>query len=157
MKEKTMFGDINVELQWISANQFYKLGRVAITSCFSLPIKDNSILMTLNPRGWDFIGGHTENNETPFTTMYRESKEEASIEIIGSTFLGAIEVINPEWNKSSPYPKTAYQLFYLSNQFILNDFDDSFECEDRKFIPLLEIENKHHNLLETHKELLKHI
>jgi 8-oxo-dGTP diphosphatase len=155
MIEKTNFGDISVELKWIPIEDFFKLGEVHISSCFSIPIMQDQVLMTLNPRGWDFIGGHTENNETPFDTMVRESVEEASIKIIDSNILGAIEVVNPDWNENSPYPKTSYQLFYSVTRFNLEDFDDSHECSDRQFFELNEIEEKHHNLLSTHKEILK--
>lgn len=155
MIEKTKFGDINVELEWIPTKDFFKLGKVAVTSCFSLPVLEDQLLMTLNPRGWDFIGGHTENNESPFETMYREAEEESAITVVGSEFIGAIKVFNPNWNDKSPYPETAYQLFYLSRKFLVNEFDRSFECEDRKFININDIPTKHHNLLDTHKEILK--
>lgn len=159
MIEKTKFGDIEVYLKWINEIDFFKLRTKNVTSCFILPkLKGcTSFVFTKNPRGIDFIGGHLENNETPYETMTREAQEEASISVNSAKFLGAIEVFNPDWKEGDTYPEKGYQLFYVSEDFKMFDFVESHECEYRVILDISEIEDNHHNLLDVHKEILKAI
>lgn len=163
MKEMVVWGNEKVELTWLTDIEFFKTKSKAVTSCFIIPkeASSQSILMTKNGRGLDFIGGHVENNETPFEALQREALEEAGVKINKSKFIGAIHVFNPNWTKESKYPKSAYQLFYLSNElngFDLEDFNGvDYECTERRFVDLSEVEKEHHNLLQVHKEMLKNI
>lgn len=151
--EKANFNGTNVLLRVLDLNTFFKLGKVPVTSVFSLPIKDNKIFLTLNPRGWDFIGGHVENNETPYEAMLRESIEEGAVEVFSSNIVGVIEIFNPEWNENSKYPKTAYQIFYKTENFKINNF----ECIDCQFFEINELQKVHHSLLKSHEKILSFI
>lgn len=159
MKEKVFFGKTEVILTWIDNYSFFKLGHVAISSCFVIPklFSCSTIILTKNNRGIDFIGGHVEKNEKPYSAMIREAKEEASITVLSSVFLGAIEVFNPNWKAHDKYPETSYQLFYLTEDYTIDDFVQTHECSERVFVDLSEVESKHHLLLETHKTILKNI
>lgn len=153
--EKVNFNGIDVLLRVIDINTFFSLGKVPVTSVFCLPVKDNKIFLTRNPRGWDFIGGHVENNESPYYAMLREAMEEGSVEVFSSKILGIIEVFNPEWNKDSKYPETAYQIFYKTENFKLHDFKGDFECVECDFFCINELNEIHHSLLESHKKLIE--
>ncbi len=155
--EKVNFGETEVELKVFNKKDFLKLGRVHVSACFSFPVKNNSLLLTKNPRGWDFLGGHTEDGESPYQTMIRESYEEAGIQINEAEVIGAIEVHHPQWTENSKYPKTSYHVFYKTDNYEVLEFNKEFECEDRHFFYLVAIEEKHHNLLNSHKELLSFI
>lgn len=163
MIEKVNWNGKELILNWLSADEFFKTQSKNVTSCFLIakyPSAPTSILMTKNPRGLDFIGGHLEDNETPFETVKREAMEEAGIDLHKSRLLGAIHVFDNEWTKESKYPESAYQLFYLSDTFDgfnLLSFKGEHECSERLWVDLSDIEKEHHNLLKVHKEMLKSI
>ena len=154
MLEKAQFGDTEVRLRVLSLEEFYKLGKQTITSVFCLPVKSDKLLLTLNPRGWDFIGGHVEEGETSYKALLRESLEEGAVKVNQAKVLGLIEVFNSNWKEEDKYPETAYQVFYKTEDFNLGEFKLEHECLDCDFINISELDNKHHNLLQVHKQLI---
>jgi 8-oxo-dGTP diphosphatase len=51
--------------------------------------EDKKWLMVKNKfRSWEFPGGHSENNETPFETAKREAFEEAGVDIKNMQYVG---------------------------------------------------------------------
>lgn len=154
--EKTHFGNTEVHLTVLCSDAANHLNTELVTSCFVLAFnEEQELCVTVNPRGLDFVGGHVEDNETPYETMVREAKEEASIDVNDHILIGAIKVFHPNWNESIKYPETGYQLFYLSKDFDVKEFDDSFECSERDFVTIDEFKKRHHNLLDSHKEILE--
>lgn len=154
MSEETYFGGCKVVLDWLTAEEFLALNTKSVTSCFLLPKKEDKIGVTLNPRGVDFIGGHLEE-ESPYDCMVRETLEESSIKVKSAKFLGAIQVVHPEWNESITYPETGYQLFYVSEDYEVLSFKETHECTGRDFLSLEDIKSQHHNLLSVHIQALE--
>ena len=89
--------------------------------------------------------------------MKRESLEEAGIRVNQAELLAAVKVFNPSWREGDNYPETSYHLFYKTEDYEILEFNSDFECEDRNFFELFNLEDNHHNLLESHKEILKQL
>ncbi|WP_342575990.1 NUDIX domain-containing protein [Solibacillus sp. FSL K6-1781] len=101
--------------------------------CFQ---EDQLLLVDLKDRGWDFPGGHIEQEETPEECFKREALEEGYIEgeceLLGHIIVDHCE--NPMWTEGSPYPKIGYQVFYKMNITKLLPFEGKYESTRRIFI-----------------------
>jgi 8-oxo-dGTP diphosphatase len=154
--EKVMFGNGEVILNVLDKNQFLEIDNPIVTSVHALFIKNKELLMTVNPRGVDIIGGHVEKNETIEQTLIRESYEEGYVVPLDYQIIGAIEV-NNQFNPlaiEKGYPLIGYQVFFKVSKFKLEAFKANFECIDRTWIHFDEIKNKHHKWLNSHQEIL---
>lgn len=156
MEEKTKFGNGIVYLSILTPEEYKNIGNPLATSVHGFPIKNNSVLFTLNPRGIDIIGGHVENGESNDIALIRECMEEGCIKPISYQIAGAIKIDNrenPEAIKKG-YPLIGYQLFYVINDFEEFDFKQECECIGRIFVDKESVRESHHNWLNVHQILL---
>ncbi|KMM38461.1 NUDIX hydrolase [Guptibacillus hwajinpoensis] len=128
-----------------------------ITSVHGLCFKDDKLLLVnLNHRGWDFPGGHIEDEETPAECLKREAYEEGYV-TGESHLLGRIVVDhseNPTWHENSQYPKIGYQVFYRMDIDKLYEFEAKYESGERILIHPSEVIDYYHNWNELYQEIL---
>ncbi|WP_328587729.1 NUDIX domain-containing protein [Alteribacter lacisalsi] len=118
--------------------------------------KERLLVVKLTHRGWDFPGGHVEQDETPETAFRREAAEEGGVK--GTCrLLGAVEVDhreNANWESGGPYPEIGYQLFYRMQITEVLPFRAAFESEQRAFVSPAEAARRHHNWLPIYDAIL---
>lgn len=149
------WGEAKVKLTWKIDKKLPP--RELITSVHGFCFKDNKLLLVkLNHRGWDFLGGHIEE-ETPEECIEREAYEEGYV--TGSfLLLGHITVDhneNSNWNENSPYPKVGYQVFYRMDIDKLHDFKAKYESSERILINPSEAKEYYHEWNELYQEILE--
>lgn len=129
------WGESTVQLTWKSGDDYFT--KSLITSVHGICFYQHKLLLVnLNDRGWDVLGGHIELDETPIECMNREAMEEGYVEG-RSHLLGYIiedHHENPNWNEDSPYPKVGYQLFYRMDIEKIHPFIGENEVSERLFI-----------------------
>lgn len=159
MEEKTFYGDNVVYLSCIPSDKAQNIDKTLVSSVHCFPVKNDSILFTINPRGIDIIGGHVESSETPEQAMIREAMEEGCIEISNMKLLGAIQVDNRDNPKAIElgYAPIGYQLFYIVENFKELPFVVEHECSGRQYVKINEISQKHHKWLNVHENLVNAI
>ncbi|MBU4443681.1 NUDIX domain-containing protein [bacterium] len=116
-------------------------------SVCGLYIRDNSILLTNNHRGWDLTGGHIEVGESIEETLAREMLEEGGVIISDSRLIGykLVKYQPNTLNKTTgaSYPSMALIPFFL----VQTDKDlvavDGDECTEARFFKFgsKEVEN----------------
>lgn len=150
------WGEATVKLTW-EANKSLPNNRL-ITSvhgfCF---YEDQLLLVDLNHRGWDFPGGHIEENETPEECFHREAMEEGYVSG-SSRLLGYIEVDhteNPVWDEGGKYPKVGYQVFYRMDIETLHPFEAEYESAQRILIPIHEVAAYYPKWNKLYQEILQ--
>ncbi|PLR74755.1 NUDIX domain-containing protein [Bacillus sp. UMB0728] len=129
------WGDARIKLSWTKSSSLPPLNRITSIHSFCF-YNDRLLLVNLNERGWDFPGGHLEENETTEECCKREAWEEGYIEG-NCTLLGYITVSheeNPLWNESSPYPKIGFQVIYIMEIEQLHPFEGKYESAERMLI-----------------------
>ncbi|MGE6486799.1 NUDIX domain-containing protein [Paenisporosarcina sp. NPDC076898] len=134
------WGKSRIKLTWTSS---YKLPQPElITSVHAICFHQEKLLLVdIKNRGWNFPGGHIEQNESPLECVKREVMEEACVEG-DCTYLGYVEVNhseNPSWNSNSPYPLIGYQVMYRMDITRILPFDAIFESAQRIFIQPFEV------------------
>ncbi len=113
---KTIFvnwGGHNVKLTWHP--QMNLNHTKTVTSVHAICIQEGKVLLAhIKNRGFNFPGGHLENEESNEDAVVREVYEEAYVR--GTIkYIGAIEVSheeNPQYDPNGKYPLIAYQAFY---------------------------------------------
>lgn len=156
-EEKTYYGGNIVYLKFIEAKEYLNIPDRKPSSVHIFPIKDDQVLLTINPRGSDIIGGHIEKGESIIEALKRESMEEACIILNDYDLIGAIRVDNRDNPKAieQGYPAIGYQLFYKSDNFKMLDFVQTHECTGREYVKIDELKNKHHKWLNTHEQIIE--
>ncbi|MEI5906962.1 NUDIX domain-containing protein [Bacillus spongiae] len=149
------WGKAKVKLTWIPDKKIPP--RELITSVHGFCFKDDKLLLVnLNHRGWDFPGGHIEEEETPEECLKREVYEEGyvtgSCSLLGHIIVDHNE--NPEWNENSPYPKVGYQVFYRMNIDQFHHFKAINESAERVLINPSEVTKTYHDWNELYQEIL---
>jgi len=149
------WGDEKIKLTWKPDGQLPS--RNLITSVHGFCFKDDKLLLVkLNNRGWDFPGGHIENDETPEACIKREAYEEGFVS--GSCLLLGYIIVdhseNPKWNNRSPYPKIGYQVFYRMDIDQVFEFEGIYESSERIFINPNEITQYYHDWNNIYQEIL---
>jgi len=159
MEEKALYGNGIVYLKFINESELKKLGDVKASSVHCFPIKDEDILLTVNHRGIDIIGGHIEKGELPEMALRRECMEEACILPIEYKLIGAIQVDNRDFPEAleKGYPLIGYQLFYAVTKFDTYKFEAHHECTDRVYINHKDLKNEHHSWLNVHDQLIDEV
>ncbi|AQQ55550.1 NUDIX hydrolase [Planococcus lenghuensis] len=134
------WGEATVKLSWESNNVLPDYGLITSVHGFCF-YEDQLLLVDLNHRGWDFPGGHIEENETPEGCFQREAMEEGYVsghcQLLGHIVVDHTE--NPIWDENGKYPKIGCQVFYRMNIEKLHSFKAEHESAQRIFIPLNEI------------------
>ncbi len=157
IQEKTIYGEGEVTLTFLTPKEWESLGSPEATSVHGFPLSDNKVLFTVNPRGIDIIGGHVEAGETGEQAFIRESLEEASIVPTKYEIVGVIQVDNKNNPKAleKGYPLLGYQLFYKVTEFINLPFKATNECTDRKWVNKENVQELHHKWLKTHQAIIE--
>ncbi len=149
------WGEAKVKLTWRPVKKIPP--RELITSVHGFCFKDDKLLLVnLNHRGWDFPGGHIEDEETPEECLKREAYEEGyvtgSCSLLGHIIVDHSE--NPEWNENSPYPKVGYQVFYRMDIDQFHDFKAKYESAERILINPSDVMETYHDWNELYQEIL---
>ncbi|KMM37959.1 NUDIX hydrolase [Guptibacillus hwajinpoensis] len=149
------WGEAKVKLRWDPDLRLPP--KELITSVHGFCFKDDKLLLVnLNHRGWDFPGGHIEDEETPEECLKREAYEEGYVKG-ESHLLGRIVVDhseNPKWNENSQYPKIGYQVFYRMDIDKLYEFKAKYESGERILIHPSDVIDYYHNWNELYQEIL---
>lgn len=149
------WGEAKVKLTWHANDQLPDKG--LLTSVHGFCFYENQLLLVdLVHRGWDFPGGHIEENETPEESVHREAMEEGYVSG-RSRLLGFVEVDhteNPLWEKAGKYPVIGYQAFYKIEIEKIHDFKAEYEAVRRMLVPIDKVEQIHHNWNKLYQEIL---
>lgn len=125
---------------------------ITAVGCFL--IKDDSMLLIKNSRGWDIPGGHIESGETPLDAIKRELKEEANCEADNFTIIGHLHC--HQLKPSAKYPPDSLITIYSCHDFDVNSNAlYAYETTEAKFVSLDEVGKLHHNWTDLKKKLLE--
>lgn len=149
------WGEAKVKLRWQANNRLLDKG--LLTSVHGFCFYENQLLLVdLVHRGWDFPGGHIEENETPEESMHREALEEGyvagKIRLLG--FIEVDHTENPTWEEKGKYPMIGYQAFYKMDIETIHDFEAEHESAQRMLVQMNKIEHYHHNWNKLYQEIL---
>lgn len=144
--EKTQFKYGDVDLYFLNKKEVFLLPESSIVTSHCFPVLKDQVLLTINHRGVDIIGGHIEKGETPEQALIREAKEEASILPINYEIIGGILVDNTNAPLAikNGYPIKGIELFYKVSNFDILEFNYSHESSGRIFIHKDEVQAQHH-------------
>lgn len=129
------------------------------TAVKALIFKNDQLLLTKVPRGWDFPGGHIEQRETPEEALVREVIEETGIDLISYKMIGYLQLTKMKENELNfKYPTIAAIVIFISNNFTTRqDYDYSqYEANTSKFVPINQLGKFHHNWTALKPELLRY-
>lgn len=155
LTKQVTWGKDVVELSWIPKANF--IPTINITSAHALCFHEQQLLLVnIDHRGWDILGGHLETNETPQDCVIREVMEEGAVsgDLI---LLGAIEVNhshNPNWSTASPYPKIGYQLFYRMDVTEIHSFCAIHESLERQWVEPKNVARVHNDWHDIYQAIL---
>lgn len=156
--EITMYGEGQVSLMVLNREDLKNMLNVVPSSVHAFPLNiENEIILTLNHRGVDLIGGHIEKGENPEQALIRECMEKACLIPLKYELIGAIQVDNSK-NPSAlkkGYPTTGYQFFYKITHFELEKFKQTHESHGIVNLALEEAQEKHHNWLKSYTLLFE--
>jgi 8-oxo-dGTP diphosphatase len=140
------WGDHRIRLSWIPLHT--EIPEYIVTSAHALCFYENRLLLVdINTRGFDIVGGHVEEGETTEQACLREVYEEGYVKG-DATFIGYLEVNHCEnihWTPNSKYPKIAYQAYYKVDITEIMPFDAGFETSKRMFVDMDQFSNFYHN------------
>jgi 8-oxo-dGTP pyrophosphatase MutT (NUDIX family) len=125
-----------------------------VTAVICYAVKNNSILLIKNYRGWDIPGGHIEPGEIPLDAVKRELKEEANCVADDFFVIGYLHcrqiVANPK------YPQESLLVIYSCYDFEVDHGARlMFETSEVKFVSLDEVGNHHFNWTDVKRKLLE--
>ncbi|KAA0955196.1 NUDIX domain-containing protein [Planococcus sp. ANT_H30] len=149
------WGEATVKLIWEANDSLpnYQLITSVHGFCF---YEGQLLLVELNHRGWDFPGGHIEENETPQDCFQREAMEEGYVsgdyQLLGHLIVDHSE--NLIWDENGKYPKVGYQVFYRMNIETLHPFKAEYESSQRIFAPINEVGLYYPKWNEIYQEIL---
>lgn len=133
-----------VTFTWIPTPEVEKYQ--PIRNVAGLCLNDNQevlICRETKEEGWKLPGGRPENNETPVETLKRELMEEVDIKVNSIKPIGTQRVEFPDNPKKSE-GDLFYQVRYvckIEKIFPQTVDPDTGVLYDRKFVPLLELNN----------------
>lgn len=149
------WGEANVKLTWLANGGMPDVRLVTSVHSFCF-YKDQLLLVNLKHRGWDFPGGHIEENESPEESLHREAMEEGYVsgncQHIGCIMVDHTE--NPIWNENGKYPLIGYQAFYKMDIEKIHAFKAEHESSQRIMVPLNRAGSYHHDWNKIYEEIL---
>lgn len=149
------WGEATVKLTWKASNHLPDAKLITSVHGFCF-YKDQLLLVNLNHRGWDFPGGHIEENETPEECFQREAMEEGYVSgqcrLIGHIIVDHTE--NTVWDEKGKYPKVGYQIFYKMDIDQLYPFKAEHESSQRIIIPVNDVSSYYHKWNKLYEEIL---
>ena len=142
----------NTEVTLLSCNEVdLSLPAVAV-GCYA--VKNDSILLIKNYRGWDVPGGHIELGETPLDAVKRELKEEANCEANEFFVIGYLHC--RQTVPHAKYPDESLLVIYSCYDFeVDHEAQLAFETTEAKFVSLGEVGDFHHNWTDLKRKLLE--
>jgi len=119
--------------------------------------RNENILLTKVPRGWDIPTGHIEQGETLIETARRETKEETGAKLITAQFIGYFKLLKLKENKENKrYPKISAIAVFLSTDFKIGPLENKFEATDRKLQKINSIQKIHHNWTDLMESVMRY-
>lgn len=117
-------------------------------------VKNNSILLIKNYRGWEAPGGHIELGETPLDAVKRELKEEANCQANEFFVIGYLHC--RQTVPHAKYPDESLLVIYSCYDFeVDHEAHLAFETTEAKFVSLGEVGDLHHNWTDLKRKLLE--
>ncbi len=104
-----------------------------VSAVFLIALKDTSIIVIRNHRGWDIPAGHLEEKEGILEALQREAREEASM-----TYTHPIPFVLVFSDSEEQKYKGKCMIGFTTKEFELNDFVSAPDSSERKIMSIEE-------------------
>lgn len=152
---KDFWKETQSSIEFIPTNLTPK--NICFTAIKMFIFRNEKILLTKVPRGWDIPTGHIEKDETLIETARRETKEETGAKLIKTQFIGYLKLLKLKENEENKrYPKISAIAIFLSTDFKLGPLENKFEATDRKLQKINSVQEIHHNWTELMESIMRY-
>ncbi len=149
--KKICSGNWGEDMRWEMLESQYLPERDKCTAAFCIPTDGKNVLLIETTRGWEFPGGHIEENETIEEAVEREALEEAGITLPFYKLIGYRKVISKKevMNKATgkPYP---YPISYIPHY--ASFFEDKKQFTAKEVISVKKIPFEKIHEIDLHEE-----